>query len=78
MLHNRVRTVISDGKLFETSLYQWLPAKSTFDTSYIMFLVRTPEGFKGVSTITISNGTIAIQDERSGGSISITASLATE
>ncbi len=72
------RTVISDGKLFETPLYQWLPAKSTFETSYIMFLVRTPEGFKGVSTITISDGTIAIQDERSGESVSITASLATE
>lgn len=69
------RTVVSDGKLFDTPLYQWLPAQSTFETSFMMFLVQTPEGFEGVSDISIADGVITVRD-RGEQSITLTASLA--
>lgn len=70
------RTVISDGKLFDTPLFQWLPAKSTFSTSFLMFLVETPVGFEGVSDVTVSDGVITIQDKSGSQTVSLPASLA--
>jgi hypothetical protein len=70
------RTVVSDGKLFDTPLYQWLPAQSTFSTSFLMFLVETPEGFDGVSDVSVSGGVIAIQDKNGAQTVTLPASLA--
>jgi hypothetical protein len=70
------RTVVSDGKLFDTSLYQWLPAKSTFSTSFMMFLVETPEGFAGVSDVSVSGGIITVKDKSGEHAVTLPASLA--
>ena len=70
------RTVVSDGKLFDTPLYQWLPAESTFSTSFLMFLVETPEGFEGVSDVSVYGGVITIQDKSGTQTVTLPASLA--
>lgn len=70
------RTVVSDGKLFDTPLYQWLPAKSTFSTSYMMFLVETPEGFEGVSDVSVAGGVITVKDKSGAQTVTLPASLA--
>ncbi len=72
------RTVISDGKLFDTPLYQWLPAKSTFETSFVMFLVQVPEGFAGVGAVTVADGTITIVDASGEQTLSLAASLTSD
>ena len=72
------RTVISDGKLFDTPLYQWLPAKSTFETSFIMFLTEVPEGFAGVGDVTVADGTITIVDASGEQTLSLAASLTSD
>ena len=72
------RTVISDGKLFDTPLFQWLPAESTFETSFMMFLVQVPEGFAGVSEVTVEGGAITILDASGEQTLSLAASLASE
>ncbi len=68
------REVISQGKLFDTPLFRWLPAKSTIQASYVMFLARTPEGFQGVDQITVTNGKLTIEDRRSKQTLTLTAS----
>jgi hypothetical protein len=69
------REVISQGKLFDSPLFRWLPAKGTIQASYLMFLARVPEGFQGVGQITLKNGNISIQDRRSNQTLTLKASL---
>jgi hypothetical protein len=68
------REVISQGKLFDTPLFRWLPAKGTIQASYLMFLVRTPEDFQGVDQITLKDGKITIEDRRSKQTVTLKAS----
>jgi hypothetical protein len=70
------REAISEGKRFDAPLFRWLPAKSAIEASYLMFLVRTPEGFTGVSDVRLANGSITIRDAKSNQVISLAASLA--
>jgi hypothetical protein len=41
-----------------------------------MFLVETPEGFDGVSDVSVSGGVIAIQDKNGAQTVTLPASLA--
>lgn len=70
------RQAISEGKRFDTPLFRWLPAKSTIEAGYLMFLTRTPAGFTGVSDVRLENGKITIRDAKSNQIISLAASLA--
>ena len=70
------REAISEGKRFDTQLFRWLPAKSTIDAGFLMFLTRTPEGFEGVSDISVEDGKIVIRDAKSGKTVTLAASLA--
>jgi hypothetical protein len=70
------RQAISEGQRFDTPLFRWLPAKSTIEAGYLMFLVRTPEGFSGVSGVRLEDGKITIRDAESNQVISLAASLA--
>ena len=60
------RQVVSQGQIFGTSLYRWLPARTTISAGYLMFLTRTPEGFLGVDGIDWVDGVLRIRDGRSG------------
>jgi hypothetical protein len=68
------REVISQGKLFDTPLFRWLPAKSEIQASYLMFLARVPEGFQRVDQLTLKDGKITIEDRRSNQTITLEAS----
>lgn len=70
------RTVISDGKLFDTPLFQWLPAESTFETSFMMFLVEVPDGFAGVGAVEVADGMITIESADGAQTVQLTASMA--
>ena len=67
------REVVTEGRKFGTLLYRWLPARSTIEAGFLMFLTRTPGGFLGVDEVTWRNGAIRIQDGRSGQSIELQA-----
>ena len=59
------REVVTQGQIFGTPLYRWLPARTTISVGYLMFLTRTPEGFRGVDGIDWVDGTLRIRDGRS-------------
>jgi hypothetical protein len=68
------RTVVTANRLFGELLYRWLPARSTVESSFLMFWTRTPAGFKGVSEIDFAGGELRIEDHRSGQMIRLPAS----
>lgn len=67
------REVVTEGTLFGTPLFRWLPARSTIETGYLMFWTETPEGFLGVSEVEWADGVIRIRDIRSGQTIELPA-----
>ena len=67
------REVVTEGKMFGTALFRWLPARSTIETGYLMFWTRTPDGFLGVDEAEWADDTIRIRDSRSGQTIEIPA-----
>ena len=68
------RTVITASRMFGELLYRWLPARSTIESSFLMFWTRVPEGFLGVSDIELKRGQLRIRDDRSGKSMRLRAS----
>ena len=67
------REVVTQGRLFGTLLYRWLPARSKIEASYLMFWTRTPAGFAGVDSVTWRDGVLRIEDSRSGQAIDLRA-----
>ena len=67
------REVVTEGQMFETALFRWLPARSTIETGYLMFWTETPEGFLGVSEAEWADSIIRIRDFRSGQTIELPA-----
>lgn len=68
------REVVTQGQIFGTPLYRWLPARSTIGASYLMFWTRTPEGFAGVDEAVWSDGVLRLRDGRSGKTVELAAS----
>ena len=69
------RDVITQNRLFGELLYRWLPARSSIEARFLMFWVRTPEGFLGVDDMEFGNGELKLKDARSGQTITLAASL---
>ena len=67
------REVISQGRLFDTPLFRWLPARSSIEAGYLMFLTRTPPGFLGVDRVDWESGRLRLHDGRSGQTIQLQA-----
>lgn len=59
------REVVTEGSLFQTPMFRWLPAKSEITAKFLIFYARVPQGFAGVSDVQLENGTIVMQ-ERGG------------
>jgi hypothetical protein len=70
------REIVSAGKLMDTPLYRWLPAKGKIEAAFLIFLARAPEGMRGVDRITLENQTLLIEDTKTGRQLRLTASLA--
>lgn len=56
------REVISEGPMFDTPTYRWLPAKSKIESRFLIFYAHVPEGFTKVDDVTLENGQIVITD----------------
>ena len=67
------REVVTQGQLFGTALFRWLPARSTIETGYLMLWTKTPNGFVGVDEVEWTGGVIRIRDSRSGQTIELPA-----
>jgi len=68
------RETITNGPLFGTPAYRWLPAKSKIESHFLLFYTRVPEGFQHVDDITLENGRIVIQDRRAQRQVTLAAS----
>ncbi|MGD9714347.1 MAG: hypothetical protein AB7V46_20135 [Thermomicrobiales bacterium] len=69
------RQVFMQGKLFDQQLFRLLPAKSEIQATYLMFLARAPEGFQKVDRVTLKDGVITVEDQKSKQTITLKASL---
>lgn len=67
------REVVTQGRLFGTLLYRWLPARSAIEAGYAMFLTETPDGFSGVDRVEWDSGVLRLHDNRSGQRIQLRA-----
>ena len=68
------RETVTNGPLFGTPAYRWLPAKSKIESHFLLFYTRVPEGFQHVDDITLENGRIVIQDRRAQRQVTLAAS----
>jgi hypothetical protein len=69
------REIVTAGKLMDTPLYRWLPAKGKLEASFLMFLTRVPKGMQGVDRVSLSQGVLLIEDLKSGAQVRLAASL---
>jgi hypothetical protein len=68
------REIITDGPMFGTPVYRWLPAKSKIESHFLLFYVRVPEGFQHVDDVRLENGRIVIEDRRAQRQVTLAAS----
>ena len=69
------REMVELGKMFDTSVYRWLPAKGKIASSFLMFWVKSPEGMTHVDDVRLENGKLTIEDRTTNKTITLTASL---
>ena len=67
------REVLTNGPMFDTPVWRWLPAKSKITSRFLLFYARIPEGFSKVDDIRMENGQIVIEDHTAGKQIRLTA-----
>jgi hypothetical protein len=67
------REMITDGPMFGTPVYRWLPAKSKIESHFLLFYARVPEGFQHVDDIALEDGRIVIQDRRAQRQVTLAA-----
>jgi hypothetical protein len=68
------REIVTDGPMFGTPVYRWLPAKSKIESHFLLFYARVPEGFDHVDDIRLENGRIVIEDRRAQRQVTLAAS----
>ena len=56
------RLVVDEGKMFDTPLYRWLPAKSKINSRFLLFYTPVPVGMKHVADVTLAGGAILVED----------------
>jgi hypothetical protein len=69
------REMVELGKMFDTPVYRWLPAKGKIASSFLMFWVKSPEGMTHVDYVRLENGKLIIEDRTTNKTITLTASL---
>jgi hypothetical protein len=68
------RDATTQGSMFGTPTYRWLPAKSKITTKFLMFYAWVPEGFTKVDDVRLENGQIVVMDRTAEKEIRLTAS----
>jgi len=68
------REIMTNGPMFGTPVYRWLPAKAKIESHFLLFYARVPEGFQHVDDVGLENGRIVIQDRRAQRQVTLAAS----
>lgn len=68
------RDTITQGSMFGTPMYRWLPAKSKITTKFLMFYARIPEGFTKVDDVRLENSQFVAEDRTAQKEIRLAAS----
>ncbi len=68
------RQAVDENKLFGTPMYRWLPAKSSIESRFLIFLTQVPEGFGNVDDVRVENGSIVVEDRASGKRVTLVSS----
>ena len=69
------REMVELGKMFDTPVYRWLPAKSKIATRFLLFYVKSPEGMTHVDDVRLENGKLVVEDRAAGKTLMLAASL---
>jgi hypothetical protein len=69
------REAVSQGPLFDTPRFRWLPAKGKVETRFLMFYARVPDGFDRVDDVRLENGRIVIENRATAKTVILQASL---
>jgi hypothetical protein len=69
------RQAVATSGLFDTPTFRWLPAKSVIETGFAIFFTSVPEGMSGVTELRVENGTIVVEDSKTGRKLTVKASL---
>ena len=69
------REVVQLNSMFEAPVYRWLPARTTIDSSFLMFYTHTPEGMREIDDVRLENGKILIEDRTANKQVALSASL---
>jgi hypothetical protein len=67
------RESIAQGSLFGVPTYRWLPAAGKIRARFLMFYVKSLEGFGGVDELVVTPAGLTLSDRRSGRSIAVPA-----
>jgi hypothetical protein len=67
------REVLSEGPMFDTPTYRWLPAKSKIKSRFLIFYARVPEGFAKVDDVVVEGGQIVITDRAANKQVKLAA-----
>jgi hypothetical protein len=66
------REVISAGRMFDTPMFRWLPAKSRITTKFLLFYVQVPDGFGKVDDVKLEGGRIVLEDRAAAKQVTLT------
>jgi hypothetical protein len=69
------REAIQTNSMFDTPTYRWLPARSKTGSRFLMFLTRTPQGFRKVDDVRMEGSSVVVEDKESKRQIKLAASL---
>lgn len=56
------RETIANGPLFGESTYQWLSAQSCRSSKYLIALMKVPQDFSGVASVTANSDSLAVHE----------------
>ncbi len=68
------REVLDKGKLFGTSVFRWLPARSAIQSRFLFFYTKVPAGFTRVDDVVLREGKLLITDVTAGKTVHLAAS----
>jgi hypothetical protein len=62
------------NRMFDSSVYRWLPAKSKIATRFLLFYAKSREGMTRVDDVRLENGMLIVEDRASGKTMTLAAS----
>jgi len=66
-LHQPFPVLVAKGRIFDLPLYTYLDADESVTRSYGMFLMRTPDGFEGVKSVSLEGAEVVLRERGGAG-----------